>query len=258
MPGSWKVWSTPLLLFAVLSPSLPAQEPANFISLNSRVIDTSRPEAAITETVDEALLVRPEDAIEDEIVLVKFPGPVTARQVKALKAESLRVYAYLPYYAYLVKMPVGKAKASLSKMGASWSGPYHPAYKISPAIAEVVAGDFSPAAIEAAQGVGDRLDALELRPTGIDDAGIERDDGGRPRFEAQRLLGRQRGGEDGEQQQRHTPDLPGARHLIPPLRERIENSVVPCQEKVPLPIGGEPRGDEVSAAAVRARRNPAA
>jgi hypothetical protein len=152
MSGSWKVWSTSLLLFAVLSPSLPAQEAlslearaATVISLNSRVIDTSRPELEIAE----ALRVRPEDSIEDEIVLVKFPGPVTARQVKALKAESLEVYAYLPYYAYLVKMPAGKAKASLAKMGASWSGPYHPAYKISPAIAEVVAGDLK---AEAAQG----------------------------------------------------------------------------------------------------------
>jgi hypothetical protein len=155
MPGSWKVWSTSLLLFAVLSPSLPAQEApglearaATVISLNSRVIDTSRPEPETPE-IAEALRVRPEDAIEDEIVLVKFPGPVTARQVKALKAASLRVYAYLPYYAYLVKMPAGKAKASLSKMGATWSGPYHPAYKISPAIAEVVAGELK---AEAAQG----------------------------------------------------------------------------------------------------------
>ncbi len=164
MPGSWKVWSTSLLLFAVLSPALPAQESlslearaATVISLNSRVIDTSRPETAgtgeiageITGEISEALRVRPEDSIEDEILLVKFPGPVTARQVKALKAASLRVYAYLPYYAYLVKMPAGKAKASLSKMGATWSGPYHPAYKISPAIAEVVAGD---AKAEAAKG----------------------------------------------------------------------------------------------------------
>ncbi len=156
MPGSWKVWSASLLLFTVLSPSLPAQEAlslearaATVISLNSRVIDTSRPESSVAEEIPEALRVRPEDSIEDEIMLVKFPGPVTARQVKALKAASLKVYAYLPYYAYLVKMPAGKARSSLSKMGATWSGPYHPAYKISPAIAEMVGGDFK---AEAARG----------------------------------------------------------------------------------------------------------
>ena len=156
MPHRWKVWSVSLLLFAALSPSLPAQQApslearaATVISLNSRVIDTSRPESETAEAIAEALRVRPEDSVEDEILLVKFPGPVTARQIKALKAESLRVYAYLPYYAYLVKMPAGKAKSSLSKMGASWSGPYHPAYKISPAIAEMVGRDLK---AEAAQG----------------------------------------------------------------------------------------------------------
>jgi len=144
MSRSWKVCSLFLLLLAALCPRLPAQEalgqearPATVISLNSGVIDTSRPQPAIAE----ALRVRPEDSIEDEIVLVKFPGPVTARQIRALRAESLQVYTYLPYYAYLVRMPANRAKASLSKMGASWSGPYHPAYKISPAIAAVEAGE---------------------------------------------------------------------------------------------------------------------
>lgn len=144
MPGSWKAWSASLLVFAILAPRLPAQEAlslearaATVISLNSRVIDTSRPETEIAE----ALRVRPEDAIEDEILLVKFPGPVTARQMKALRAESLRVYTYLPYYAFLVKMPAGRAKSSLAKMGAVWTGPYHPAYKLSPAIAAMQGGE---------------------------------------------------------------------------------------------------------------------
>ena len=144
MSRFWKVCSSSLLLLAAFSHRLPAQEaaslearPATVISLNSRVIDTTRPEPAIAE----ALRVRPEDSIENEIVLVKFPGPVTARQIKALRAESLQVYTYLPHYAYLVKMPANRAKASLSKMGASWTGPYHPAYKISLAIAAVEAGD---------------------------------------------------------------------------------------------------------------------
>ena len=152
MPGSRKVWSLSLLLSAALCSRLPAQDApdlearaATVISLNSRVIDTSRPEPEIAE----ALRVRPEDTVEDEIVLVKFPGPVTARQVKSLRAASLRIYAYLPYYAYLVKMPAGGAKSSLKALGASWSGPYHPAYKVSRAIAELEAGD---ARSEAAQG----------------------------------------------------------------------------------------------------------
>src|SRR6185295_11022547 len=57
----------------------------------------------------------------------------------ALRAASLRVYAYLPYYTYLVKMPQGGAKSGFAAAGASWTGPYRAAYKISPAIAAVEA-----------------------------------------------------------------------------------------------------------------------
>ena len=124
---------------------MPAQESASLearaatvIALKSRLLDTSRPEPALPE----ALRARPADSIADEVVLVKFPGPVTARQVQALRAASLQVYTYLPYYSYLVKMPAGvRTKSLLSSLGASWSGPYHPAYKISPEIAAVGAED---------------------------------------------------------------------------------------------------------------------
>ncbi|HEY4574028.1 MAG TPA: S8 family serine peptidase, partial [Thermoanaerobaculia bacterium] len=123
---------------AVLCPRLPAQESAShLIALKSRVIDTSRPEPVLPE----ALRSRPADSTLDDVVLVKFPGPVTARQVQALRAASLQVYTYLPYYSYLVKMPAGaRTKSLLSSLGASWSGPYHPAYKISPEIAAVDSG----------------------------------------------------------------------------------------------------------------------
>ncbi len=142
--GSKKVRSLFLTLLAALSLCMPAQastldeRAADVISLNSRVIDTRGPEPEISKS----LRVRPEDAVEDEIVLVKFPGPVTTRQMKALREASLRIYTYLPYYAYLVKMPVGgRSKSGLARIGASWSGPYHPAYKISPAVAEMAGGE---------------------------------------------------------------------------------------------------------------------
>jgi hypothetical protein len=144
MPGSRKVWSVSSLLLVAVCLRLPAQEAAvglearasTIISLNSRVIDTSRPQPEIAEP----LRVRPEDAVEDEIVLVKFPAPPTTGQIEALRQASLKVYTYLPYYSYLVRMPIGKRSAtSLSALGASWSGPYQPLYKISPAIAAVAA-----------------------------------------------------------------------------------------------------------------------
>ena len=139
MPRWRKVRSTSLLLLAAVS-TLLAREAAGLegkestvISLSSGVIDTVRPRA-----IPGTLSVRPEDSLEDEIVLVKFPAPPTRRQIEALRKESLQVYAYLPYYSYLVKMPAGKrGPADLKALGASWAGPYQPLYKISPAIAGI-------------------------------------------------------------------------------------------------------------------------
>ena len=145
MLGSRKVLLFSLLFLMFLCPRLPAQESASLamrassvIALQSGAIDTSRPQPVLPE----ALRSLPADGAADEIVLVKFPAPVTARQVQALRAASLQVYTYLPYYSYLVKMPAGaRTKSLLSGLGASWSGPYHPAYKISPEIAAVGSGE---------------------------------------------------------------------------------------------------------------------
>ncbi len=135
MPGSRKVLSFSLVLLAAAGPGLRAQSAASpeapadrLISLASGVIDTGAPEPELPET----LRVRPAAPGEDPVVLVKFPGPPTGPQIAALEAASLRVYTYLPYYAYLVKLPAGAATAPLlAELGASWSGPFHPAYKIS-------------------------------------------------------------------------------------------------------------------------------
>ncbi|HYU32994.1 MAG TPA: S8 family serine peptidase [Thermoanaerobaculia bacterium] len=145
MPRSKKVRNIFFLLLAAICPCLMAQGSRNLeeraatvISLNSSVIDTSLPEPLLPK----ALRARPAEPGEGEIVLVKFPRPVTARQVQALRAASLRVYTYLPYYAYLVKLPAGAAtKSLLTSLGASWSGPFHPAYKISRDIAAVEPGE---------------------------------------------------------------------------------------------------------------------
>jgi hypothetical protein len=136
MIRTWKVWFLSLLLLAAVAQAQMslAARPDTVISLRSGVIDTSRPEPAIPE----ALRARPADAREDQVMLVKFPGPVTAHQIQALRDASVRVYSYLPDHAFLVKMPAGvDVKSVLSSLGASWSGPFHPAYKIAPEIAAV-------------------------------------------------------------------------------------------------------------------------
>ena len=125
------------ILLALLGGGLAqASDESSLITLNSVSIDTSRPLPAVAES-----LAAPVDHGADEIVLVKFPGPVTALQEKALREASLRVYTYVPHFAYLVKMPAGwrqdriRSATALGRIGASWTGPYHPAYKLSPAIA---------------------------------------------------------------------------------------------------------------------------
>lgn len=131
------VWCLVLLLSALPGPLSAAGE-SKTIALNSVVIDTSRPLPALPEP----LLAGPEAAAQDEVLLVQFPGPITARQAKALEEASLRIYAYLPHYAYLVRMPArAENRTRLSAIGASWSGPYHPYYKISRATAAVEVGD---------------------------------------------------------------------------------------------------------------------
>ena len=74
-----KVCFAALLSLAALVPGLQAQE-AKLISLNSRVIDTSRPIALPEELTAHA----GDAAAESQVMLVKFPGPITAAQANEL------------------------------------------------------------------------------------------------------------------------------------------------------------------------------
>ncbi len=122
-----------------------AADPSRLISLNSHVIDVSAPQGDIPEHLQARSAAA--TGATDEILLVKFAGPVTARQIAALQASGARIYTYLPYYTYLVKMPAGQGKALRRAAGAAWTGLYHPFYKISKHVAAVspetkIAGNF--------------------------------------------------------------------------------------------------------------------
>jgi hypothetical protein len=127
------------LLLGFLVPSLavagePEAERPRWISLNSVAIDTTAPAA-----VPEELRFKPQAGDGSEVALVKFPGPVTAQQLKELEGAALRVYTYLPHDAFLVRLPAGRtADASFrTAVGASWTWPYHPLYKISRWVAAI-------------------------------------------------------------------------------------------------------------------------
>lgn len=132
-------FSCVIVILGVLLPhSTAAQETAaersRWISLNSVTIDTMAP-----AEVPEPLRFRLQPGEDSEVVLVKFPRPVTAAQLKALEDSALRVYTYLPHDTFLVRLPAGRAAEASFKdaVGASGAWPYHPFYKISRWVAAV-------------------------------------------------------------------------------------------------------------------------
>lgn len=110
------------------------------VSLASGVIDAADP-----GPVPESLAA---GAAGSSYAIVKFPGPVSAEQLRALHGAVENVYTYLPYDAFLVRRKSSEAAADLTATGARWVLPYHPAYKLGPAIAGVraAAGKLSPSA----------------------------------------------------------------------------------------------------------------
>ena len=128
-----------LLLGCSPAPEPQGSEGSAKISLSSGVIDTRGPSPEIPGAL------RAEGGAAGRYVLVKYPGPITAAEDRELRRVAERVYAYLPSFAYLVRMPEGAA-ISDRPPGAVWSGPYHPFYKMSPAIRQAGAPGGEPSA----------------------------------------------------------------------------------------------------------------
>ncbi len=101
----------------------------NSVSLRSAIVDADRA-AATTEA-----------APANDIQLVKFPGPVSAQQRAALASAVRQVFTYLPHHAFLVRLPASSQTFSATAVGALWSAPYLPEYKISPEMALTRASD---------------------------------------------------------------------------------------------------------------------
>ncbi len=117
---------------------------APLISLDSVAVDTRDP----SPKVPSHLRAESGEPAALRYVLVKFPGPITAEQDRALRSAAEQVYTYLPYYSYLVKMPLGEQSAgALARAGAIWSGPYHPYYKMARQIAAMKADAGAPRSV---------------------------------------------------------------------------------------------------------------
>jgi serine protease AprX len=72
--------------------------------------------------------------------LVQFAGPVQAAWTDALTAAGAEILAYVPDFAFKVRMTRGVASQVRRLEGVAWTGLFHPAYKLSPDLAREGAG----------------------------------------------------------------------------------------------------------------------
>ena len=84
--------------------------------------------STVTHGMDGLLSVA---AVQDSALrVVKFDGPITADQRKAVEAAGASIISYAPYYAYIVRMPANLDAAMRGIDGVIWSGPLLPALKV--------------------------------------------------------------------------------------------------------------------------------
>lgn len=69
-----------------------------------------------------------------ELFVVQARGPVTDAWRAELEAAGARIEAYLPEFAYLVRLDPQARTRVAALSGARWMGAFHPGYKVSPRI----------------------------------------------------------------------------------------------------------------------------
>ena len=82
------------------------------------------------------------DSVADErgYAIVQFQGPIQPDWWDAATAAGAELLEYVPDHAFVARLKPGAAKALLSLPMVRWIGPFHPAYKLSPALAAAFAG----------------------------------------------------------------------------------------------------------------------
>lgn len=156
------VWAGPL--------SRPSEEPereeAPAIHLRAATfVPTLGQEPALSAAPDAAL------AGETGQALVQFRGPILPAWREALEATGATILAYIPDYAYRVRLE-GVPLEQLRRLpGVLWVGPYRPSYRLSPELASAqgrawrveLAEDGAKAVLEALPALGLRLIGHEGR-----------------------------------------------------------------------------------------------
>ncbi len=89
--------------------------------------------AVITAERAAAVRVRMSSA---DINVIKFSKPISREQRAQLELEAEQVFTYLPFDSFLVRVAPQRMADLVKTLGASWSVPWAPEYKISPEIRE--------------------------------------------------------------------------------------------------------------------------
>lgn len=76
-------------------------------------------------------------ANDEYTYLVQFVGPVIDEWKATVQQSGARLYGYIPEYAFLARMDQTTAKAIEAFDMVRWVGPYHPAYRLAPGLADI-------------------------------------------------------------------------------------------------------------------------
>jgi len=117
-----------LVLLALLV--IPASTPAGTIHLATGAFDPLVAEPA----VESWLRAEPPNSGESSYYLVQLDGPPTDARKNAVESAGAELIAYVPDNTYIARIAGADVDAVAATRSATWVGPYHPAYKMSPLI----------------------------------------------------------------------------------------------------------------------------
>ncbi|NCC26151.1 MAG: hypothetical protein EOM25_13305, partial [Deltaproteobacteria bacterium] len=166
-----------LLLMLLLVPTLAGADPSfeGFHPLNGKIaVQTS--ESLRTPAIPlrlasgafDPLAVTQEPShppVQGRYHLIQFDGPIRPEWREAVEATGATILEYVPEFAYLVRTEVSGAKALSQVPRIRWTGPYLPAYKISPALLNTAATASENAGIQVILFPGEDVDAVAATVT---------------------------------------------------------------------------------------------
>ncbi len=92
--------------------------------------------------------------------LVQFTGPVHNEWKAAVEKAGVRLYGYIPDYAFIARMDPATAESVRGLSFVRWVGLYHPAYRLSPDLSGTAIGDSGSISVTVQTLPGADLDAL--------------------------------------------------------------------------------------------------